>query len=1062
LTLEVLESRTLLDGCFQAVLTTEHIDLVFDYINSAWNLGVSDDDRGIAYAPDEALIFGGPQARVTRPAGSQWDFLGVPAGQDVWIWPQVQDPALPYLGTSAELTPPTLAPWDPMDPRLPPLELPWIQVRLLAVRGPGQFSVWQTDSFGTPTVFMSTADGGITSSDVLYVPEGGHVHYNWGFSTAGFHEVDVQTLAYLGPGQTDPTGSAVTTFFFSVDPVLHVTRVTQRPGGVTVGFSRPIDRNPLNLYDTQTGTLGPADLTLVGNLVGAVQGSLVVNPVGTCVTFLRTGGVLEPDTYMLTLRSATNGFKDLTGQLLDGNNDGIRGDDHVSTVTVSSSSAVVVSLPDFARGPGQAVNVPANGTGLPLRLSNGSDVTAVNLTVHFDPNLLSLTAASVGPGVPAGASVTLNTSTPGRAVISFSSPTALSAGAIDLVRLTAQVPNGAGLLYTSKHVLAIRSLSVNGGALASQADDGLHAVGYFGDASGNAGNSATDAQRGSRVAQGLDGGFAAYQATDPRLLADINGDGILSAADASLVLQEAVGMDAVQIPPLPGTMPPITVIGPDPLVNIPTNLSGAQGTTVTAPVNIDLSDGLDSLELVLSYDTSRLEVLAAGDIQRGSITNDFDLFQVNLDNTAGTIRVALGRTAGPISGRGSGSLLTIGFRIKPAAPPGGTIINLRQDLAPTTTQLNEGGLVLNPAPSNTAGDALDGLITITPGGMNHPPVLQPISDLMIPSTQQVVTVALMGSDPDGDPLTYSATATSLAFVRDQQYNFFTTGDFFQNFLGLNEKWVQSAVLSNGWAYLLPNGELYEWDGATSGTLRGNVGQYYWDDPNRLIDVPTTPHATISVNPMTGALTVTRMPTTTISAIVVTATVSDGMLSASQMFTITVLASSNLPPTLAPIADQTIPSSQASVLVALMGSDPNGDPLTYSATATSLAYVRDQQYNFFTTGDFFQNFLGLDEKWVQSAAMSNGWAYILPNGELYEWNGMTSGTLRGNVGQYYWDDPNRLIDVPTTSHATLNVVGNQLTVTRTPTSTISAIVVTATVSDGMLSASQMFTITVTSS
>jgi hypothetical protein len=148
------------------------------------------------------------------------------------------------------------------------------------------------------------------------------------------------------------------------------------------------------------------------------------------------------------------------------------------------------------------------------------------------------------------------------------------------------------------------------------------------------------------------------------------------------------------------------------------------------------------------------------------------------------------------------------------------------------------------------------------------------------------------------------------------------------------------------------------------------------------------------------------------------------------------------------------------MVTLMGADPDGDPLTYSATATSLARLLDEQYNFFTTGDFFQNFLGLNEKWVQSAALSNGWAYILPNGELYEWNGATSGTLRGNVGAYYWTDPNRLIDVPTTAHATVSVVGSQLTVTRMPTSTISAIVVTAMVSDGMATASRMFTITVT--
>jgi hypothetical protein len=343
---------------------------------------------------------------------------------------------------------------------------------------------------------------------------------------------------------------------------------------------------------------------------------------------------------------------------------------------------------------------------------------------------------------------------------------------------------------------------------------------------------------------------------------------------------------------------------------------------------------------------------------------------------------------------------------------------------------------------------------------NQPPTLAAIPNQTIPASQATVMVTLMGADPDGDPLTYSATATSLARVRDQTYDFFTSGDFFENSLGAGEKWVQSAAIASGWAFILPSGELFAWDGSSSATgmSLGIVGQYYHTDPNRLINVPTTPHATVSV--MGSQLTVTRMPTSTISAIVVTAMVSDGMATASQMFTITVTASANQPPTLAAIPNQTIPSSQATVMVTLMGADPDGDPLTYSATATSLARLLDEQYNFFTTGDFFQNFLGLNEKWVQSAALSNGWAYILPNGELYEWNGATSGTLRGNVGAYYWTDPNRLIDVPTTAHATVSVVGSQLTVTRMPTSTISAIVVTAMVSDGMATASRMFTITVT--
>src|SRR5262249_25166804 len=121
---------------------------------------------------------------------------------------------------------------------------------------------------------------------------------------------------------------------------------------------------------------------------------------------------------------------------------------------------------------------------------------------------------------------------------------------------------------------------------------------------------------------------------------------------------------------------------------------------------------------------------------------------------------------------------------------------------------------------------------------NTPPTLAPIPDKTIPSTQQVLTVTLSGSDPDGDPLTYSATAQSLAYVLNQQYGFFTDGNFFQNYGGQNEKWVQGG--GSRWFFVLPGGQLYLWDGTpnqATGTLLGNVGSAFWTDPNRLINPP---------------------------------------------------------------------------------------------------------------------------------------------------------------------------------------------------------------------------------
>lgn len=497
----------------------------------------------------------------------------------------------------------------------------------------------------------------------------------------------------------------------TVETLLRVTSFTATSTGFVAVFNQLIDTGVLSLYDTETAGLGAADATLAGT--GAnVRGSLVTRAVDgvTELTFIRTNALLAADDYTATLRSAANAFRTSTGGLLDGDADGTPGGDYVTTFTVSGSSAVVVSIPDFTRGAGQPVDVPATSTGLPLRLSDGDGVTDVTLTLLYDPDLLELTAADVGSGVPAGATVYLEILTPGVATLTFSSPTALSAGAIDFVVLTAEVPDTAP--YAAKHVLDLTDITINGGTLSAVDNDGLHVAAYFGDTTGNAGYSSADANLASRVALGLDSGFAAYRSADPVVIADITGNGTVNSTDATRILQEATGIDRPEIPPLPGIIPPSSPGGPDPFLNFGTGYVAEQGETVTVTLQLDLSNGLSTADLAISYDTSRLQLLSADDVQLGSLTADFDLFVVNLDAVAGVLRIGLGRTEGPISGRGSGSVVQITFHVRADAPAGGAIINLRQDYGTTTTQLNEGGLDLIPDPSNEAGDLLDGLVTI--------------------------------------------------------------------------------------------------------------------------------------------------------------------------------------------------------------------------------------------------------------------------------------------------------------------------------------------------------------
>jgi hypothetical protein len=98
-----------------------------------------------------------------------------------------------------------------------------------------------------------------------------------------------------------------------------------------------------------------------------------------------------------------------------------------------------------------------------------------------------------------------------------------------------------------------------------------------------------------------------------------------------------------------------------------------------------------------------------------------------------------------------------------------------------------------------------------------------------------------------------------------------------------------------------------------------------------------------------------------------------------------------PPTLAPIANQTVAAGQ-SLKLTLQGTDPNGLPLTYGATAeTQLFYLKSTYGIYEDAGGYYTNYRGQHEKYLRGKVSANGysdggsdfWYYILPNGDLYE-------------------------------------------------------------------------------
>jgi surface-anchored protein len=156
-------------------LVNSHVDIrIIDRPGESNRLGlvVLDSDSGKTYLPEEAILVAPTAARNEIPPG--FEVFGE-VGAPLWILPQSQDPALLYLGVSAE-------------------ELPQgvfssrFAIELVRVDGPGDFFLWQFDTFSNLVMGMNSRDG-ISTNDLVRPLLGGHEHFNWGFNASGYYEV---------------------------------------------------------------------------------------------------------------------------------------------------------------------------------------------------------------------------------------------------------------------------------------------------------------------------------------------------------------------------------------------------------------------------------------------------------------------------------------------------------------------------------------------------------------------------------------------------------------------------------------------------------------------------------------------------------------------------------------------------------------------------------------------------------------------------------------------------------------------------------------------------------
>ncbi|MGE3821208.1 MAG: cellulase family glycosylhydrolase, partial [Isosphaeraceae bacterium] len=388
----------------------------------------------------------------------------------------------------------------------------------------------------------------------------------------------------------------------------------------------------------------------------------------------------------------------------------------------------------------------------------------------------------------------------------------------------------------------------------------------------------------------------------------------------------------------------------------------------------------------------------------------------------------------------------------------------------------------------TAGQQFDSrTFRVTAGARPAPPLLSPIENQSILAGESA-TVALNAARGTG-PFIYGAEARTLADWLHQSLQFLvdpTAYDF--NARGQGEKYLQAAVSSRGYPgpgpfdyYLLPNGDLYEaappLAGATTlnGTLVAHLGLAFYEDPTRLTSQGGTP-VPVTLTLVGNSLRILPDPGF-VGSFMVLGSLSDGLSTDVAPILVNVTAQVVDPPTLDPIGDKTILSqigSQLSIDLAGHTSDPSRT-LTYSATAEPLLPWLKRTHGLFgiLAGNSF-NLRGAREKYIgglvstrdDTAKVSYHYLYyVLPNGDFYQELSPYVGPLRGvkiaNVGSAAYHDLSLITAAPAQSlpvAANLSISGNTLVIdTSAPVGT--TFVVTATVSDGLGTASRAFPVRV---
>ncbi len=223
------------------VLSKGHTDAVdVHYANGALSLRVKDDTVSPAVVRDPADVTFQvlPAAETTVPDLPAFAFLGAP-GRAIWMLPQVQDPGLLWPG------------WNTTTLQSGVFTGDRVGLSLVDVDGPGDVTLFDTNSLGTPNIKFSSADG---LPDRLDVAVHTHAHAGWVFTAPGAYTLEFQADATLTDGTTLTTGPVDYRFVVG-DPQPGGGDVSLGISGMSDGEYQPGDTVTLQAVQTPQGPL---------------------------------------------------------------------------------------------------------------------------------------------------------------------------------------------------------------------------------------------------------------------------------------------------------------------------------------------------------------------------------------------------------------------------------------------------------------------------------------------------------------------------------------------------------------------------------------------------------------------------------------------------------------------------------------------------------------------------------------------------------------------------------------------------------------------------------------